>query len=61
MEIGQAHGFAMQAVQVRRLDQGMPVGGYIAIASVIGDDENDIGSSIGGRGGQDPREPQKDR
>ena len=42
MEVREAHALVMQAVHVGRLEDGIAVGGNIAVALVVGQDENDV-------------------
>jgi hypothetical protein len=43
MEIGEAHAFRVEGVEVRRLDDRIAVGGDFAVALVVGDDQDDTG------------------
>ena len=42
VEIGEPHPLGRHAIQVRRADAGMPVAAQIAVAQVVGQDENDV-------------------
>jgi hypothetical protein len=42
MEIRKTHSLCMEPVDVRRLEDGIAVTGQIAIALIVGQDENDI-------------------
>ena len=43
MEIGEADALCMELVHVRRLEKRMPVRPHVAIALIIGQDDEDIG------------------
>jgi hypothetical protein len=47
LEIGEADAFAAELIQVRCLEDGIPVRAEIPVTLVIREDEDDIGS-IGG-------------
>jgi hypothetical protein len=44
VEIGEARAFVVQAIEVGRLEDGIAVGGDIAVALVVGEDEEDVGT-----------------
>ena len=44
MEIGEAHALVVQAVDVRRQDHGIAEARDVAIALVVGQDEDDVGA-----------------
>ena len=46
MEVRQTHGFSGQPVDVRRLDVLVIVSAHIAVALVVGHDENDVGTPV---------------
>lgn len=55
MEIGEAHALGVKGVEVRRFQDGISVGGKIAVALIIGEDEKDVGT-LGSGGERGERE-----
>ena len=51
MKIREADAFVMDAIQVRRFDVGVAVAGEVCIALVVGENQDDVGTSLGERGG----------
>ena len=51
VEVREAHAFVVEAIHVRRLEQRVPVRGDVAVALVVGEDEQDVGSLAGEGGG----------
>ncbi len=41
--VGEAHAFGGHAVQVGRLDEALAVGAEVAVAQIVGQDEDDVG------------------
>ncbi len=56
VEVVQAHAFAAQAVDMRRLEHGVSVGGQFAVSLIVRHHENDVGRL--GEGGRGEREQQ---
>ena len=54
MEVDEPRAFAVEAVDVRRAEDGVAVAGEVAVPLVIGEDEDDVGPAIGD-GGSDGR------
>ena len=50
VEIGEAHALGVKGVEVRRFQDGILVGGKIAVALIVGEDEKDVGTL--GSGGE---------
>jgi hypothetical protein len=51
VEIGEAHALGVEEVEVGRLEDGISVGGEIAVALIIGEDEENVRTLGGGGGG----------
>ena len=47
MEVGQAQAFAVELVDIGGLEKRMAVAGHVAIALVVGNDEDHVGRSVG--------------
>lgn len=47
MEVSQSDAFRMESIEMRRLQEGIPVRGYVPVTLVIGDDQDNIGSLFG--------------
>ena len=48
MEVGETHAFVVQAVQVRRLEDRIAKTGDVAIALIVGEDEDQVwGAALG--------------
>ena len=48
MEIREAHGLGVEAIQIRRLEDRIPVTGQIAVALIVSHHEDDVGLARGG-------------
>ena len=60
VEIGEAHALSAESVEVGRLEDGISVSGKIAVALIVGDDEENVGARGGGRGGGECGEGEKE-
>ena len=60
MEIGEAHALGVEEVEVGRLEDGISVGGEIAVALIIGEDEENVRTLGGGGGDGEGREREKE-
>ena len=58
LEVGEADALATELIQVRGLEDRVPVGADVAVTLVIGQDEQDIGP-VGGRGDGDEQREQE--
>jgi hypothetical protein len=47
LEISEAHALAVERIEMRRLENGIPMASEVAVSLVIGEDENDIRASRG--------------
>ena len=65
MEVGEAHPLGVQSVEVRRLQHRVAVGGHVAVALIVGEDEDDVrllaGERIGGGSTADRAEKYDER
>lgn len=65
MEIRETHALGAEAIEVRRLQDGISVGGDVAVTLIIGKDEKNIrlgaGDGFGGSGGGCGRDGEKER
>lgn len=57
MEVGKAHALVVQPVEVRSLEHRVAVARQVAVALVVGQNEDDVGPAPFERGGVGPRVP----
>ena len=53
VEVGEANAFVMQPVEVGRLEDRVAVAGQIAVALVVGEDEDDVRAAADERFGRE--------
>ena len=56
MEVHEPHTIGVQPIEVRRPEDGVAVGREVAVALVVGEDEEDVGSARRGGGGRERRQ-----